>query len=242
VRLDRVTITGADDSVAPQDLIALSERYPFVEWGILFSGSRNGCPRYPSRTWVETLHNAVESRAGHTRLSAHLCGQWVRDLVMNGTFTWEASYGVASGNFGRVQLNFHSERQVELHPDFRLATLIQGLQWILQMDGTNDVWASHLMQRPGAIPGQFVPLFDVSGGAGQLPGRWPAALPEMYCGYAGGLSPDNLSVQLPLIEYAARDSNVWIDVETHVRSNNDTTFDLEKVERFLEIAAPWVRS
>ena len=31
--LDRVTITGADDSVRPTDLLELSREFPFVEWG-----------------------------------------------------------------------------------------------------------------------------------------------------------------------------------------------------------------
>lgn len=36
------------------------------------------------------------------------------------------------------------------------------------------------------------------------------------------------------------EGRIWIDMETRVRSNNDATFDLTKVRRCLEIAAPFV--
>ena len=35
--LDRVTITGADDSIHVEQLAELSQAYPYVEWGILVS-------------------------------------------------------------------------------------------------------------------------------------------------------------------------------------------------------------
>ena len=37
MKLTRVTITGADDSVEPRALAELSEAFPFVEWGLLMS-------------------------------------------------------------------------------------------------------------------------------------------------------------------------------------------------------------
>ena len=51
--LDRVTITGADDSIKATDLIPLSKRFPFVEWGILLSKNNEGSFRFPTRDWIE---------------------------------------------------------------------------------------------------------------------------------------------------------------------------------------------
>ena len=53
--LTRVTITGADDAVDPGALVALSAEFPFVEWGILFSKSREGEARYPSAEWAARI-------------------------------------------------------------------------------------------------------------------------------------------------------------------------------------------
>ena len=78
-------------------------------------------------------------------------------------------------------------------------------------------------------------LFDLSHGAGVLPEQWPKPLPGIRCGYAGGLSPDNIKEQLTLISAAVGDTPIWIDMETHVRSNNDRLFDLGKVEQVLKV-------
>ena len=46
MKLQYVTMTGADESVDPKALIELSKEFPFVEWGILI-GSQSGM-RFPS--------------------------------------------------------------------------------------------------------------------------------------------------------------------------------------------------
>jgi phosphoribosylanthranilate isomerase len=52
------------------------------------------------------------------------------------------------------------------------------------------------------------------------------------CGYAGGLSPDNVESQIKLIRKVA--SHFWIDAETGLRTNGE--FDLTKVEQFIDLA------
>jgi len=65
---------------------------------------------------------------------------------------------------------------------------------------------------------------------------------RLYHGYAGGLGPENLAEQLPLIGQAAGDCRIWVDMESRVRSDNDRQFDLAKVRKCLEIAKPFIRS
>jgi hypothetical protein len=60
--LDRVTITGADDDVDIGDLVDLSARYPFVEWGILSSSSRRAHRGSLSGTRRAQGHPARHSR------------------------------------------------------------------------------------------------------------------------------------------------------------------------------------
>ena len=54
----------------------------------------------------------------------------------------------------------------------------------------------------------------------------------------------NLEVELKRIEKVVdsiyKNTRIWIDMETKVRSDDDRQFDLEKVRRCLEIAAPFV--
>lgn len=233
MKLDRVTVTGADDSIDPRELIKLSIRYPFVEWGILLSRSQEGKARFPSVNWMVDLEHIAED--WDAKFSGHLCGQWVRALLRGSNrFVTERPY--LSQMFQRVQLNFHAEPH-----DVTEGELIARLrewnreEYILQFDNVNNLLLGALWH--GGL--RATPLFDLSGGAGVEPLEWPAPIGE-YCGYAGGLHPDKLAAQLERIALAAGRSRIWIDVETHVRSNEDKQFDLGKVEQFLAIAEPWV--
>ncbi|QQG37408.1 MAG: hypothetical protein HYS17_07415 [Micavibrio aeruginosavorus] len=80
-------------------------------------------------------------------------------------------------------------------------------------------------------------LFDASAGRGISPGHWDAPLPGHFCGYAGGLNPENLQENLNLISSIANGYTTWIDMESGVRT--DDRFDIGKVRRILSIAAPY---
>lgn len=232
--LDRVTITGADDSIEASDLVALSKEFPFVEWGILFSGSRQGTPRYPGTVWLAELWKA--STEG-LNLSAHLCGKWVRELVLEGQPSWWLSHGRLAEAFRRVQLNFHGEYH-KAALGFIRALRERQHDYIFQHDGVNDGLISTFTSTPNL---RAYPLFDRSHGAGVVPGEWPKSI-WTYQGYAGGLGPDNLAEELGRIKEAAGKARIWIDTETKVRSEDDSGFDLDKVRKFLEIAKPFVTS
>jgi hypothetical protein len=239
MNLDRVTITGADDSVRPTDLFDLSAKYPFVEWGILVSKSQMGNPRFPTDHWRRNLQQGATAREG-VKLSLHLCGQWVSDIL---TGKYGAIPDSINIGFSRIQLNFHAEAQYWDALD--CVGVLQALapdEVIFQIDGNAGQFIFESVTACGHAF-RCAPLFDLSHGAGVLPKEWPQPLEsDMYHGYAGGLGPDNLAEQIPLIGAAAsqRECPFWIDMETRVRSDNDRQFDLEKVERCLQIAAPFV--
>jgi hypothetical protein len=230
--IKQVTVTGADDSVRASDLVAIQRQYPFVEWGILLSKSSEGRSRFPSADWIEGLW-AVR---GSLELSGHLCGRWVRDIC-DGTNTFYEDRPKFEGLFHRIQLNFHSYiHRIDSPVAFVQAVASLGVeQVIFQFDRVND----GLMRVAADNEVNAVPLFDTSGGAGILPSEWPEAL-EVYSGYAGGLSPENLSEQMGCIVEKCNDGPIWIDAETWLRSDADRQFDLEKVCKFLQEAEPWV--
>ena len=53
--LNKVTVTGADNSTHINDLIGLYKEFPFVEFGILLSLSSEGGPRFPSMDWLDDM-------------------------------------------------------------------------------------------------------------------------------------------------------------------------------------------
>ena len=232
-----VTVTGADDSIRPEELIPIAKDYPFVEFGILLSKKQQGNKRFPSRNWWEELY--ILWRNEKLVLSGHLCGEWVRKLCI-GVPSFFEEFGYTWKMFSRFQLNFHAEPH--LVNDKKLSELIRQYLAdkliIFQFDGTNEkiFYSQHARWGIAAFS-----LFDQSGGIGLLPKEWPKQSPNQYCGYAGGLSPDNLQKEMERISKVAP-GPIWIDAETLLRSEDDKVFDLEKVRRFLEAAKPWVKS
>ena len=249
-KLDRVTITGADDGVEPGALISLSKEFPFVEWGVLASASKTGDPRYPSLAWQGWFREAFI--AAKVRPSLHLCGGWVRHLLVGDI---DPMVFQLINGFARVQLNFRADRTA-CKPEQAMAALAtlrdasvfhEDLQFLFQLDAQDgnqhleDICLAYVNEY--GEPSNMFGLFDASGGQGIFPRTWPNPIYKAdevfdYHGYAGGLGPDNLEQELPRIAEAAQGTRFWIDMESGVRTND--AFDLTKVRRCLEIAVPFV--
>jgi hypothetical protein len=257
MRLEKVTITGADDSTDIKQLLDLSGEFPFVEWGILVSRKQEGGYRFPSSKWISELSSW---RVGHIRadlnLSMHLCGEWVRQLLV-GQLDWALLPDIATVA-QRVQINTHGEPHVSTTA--MIASLMYGAsigvretrdsakfrEYIFQYDGVNN----HLAHAAKAYETGYrvSALYDTSSGAGRLPKRWEAPGPEFNYGYAGGLSPDNVVEQIEEIEDRAFKALIpeykpyWIDMERRVRTDDDSQLDMKKVRRVLELCAPFVKA
>jgi hypothetical protein len=240
--LNRVTITGADDSIAPEALGRLHSEYPFVEWGILVSASSHGAgrPRFPSYKWLRTFFGYCDGLDTLMPWSVHVCGAWVKDICI-GDYSWRKEHRLVCeliDRADRMQLNFHACAH-----RVRLSAFTEGLkknfwrQLILQSDGVNDALIRQIRDECDKVS----VLHDRSGGAGKLPLSWPTLVKGMYNGYAGGLSPLNVAEELKKLEEVVGGETIWIDTETKVRSNNDKQFNIELVHEFLEEASPWVK-
>ncbi len=240
MKLKYVTLTGADQSVRPEQLLELSQKYPFVEWGILFSQSKAGIARYPNHDWILDLTKLNSGENKPMNLSAHLCGKWT-ERPLKGEITFlESSYSSA---FQRIQLNLGSDRLKQAVKSEELAFASRNAQQTIILGGNYQ----NINIDPIFLPKNgMVSLFDSSGGRGIKTKEWlkPFEHAGMVhtTGYAGGLGPDNLEVELPRIAEASNEANFWIDMESSLRtkSNIEDRFDLEKCEKILKIAEAWV--
>jgi hypothetical protein len=229
MRLNRVTITGADETVRPAALFSLSRDFPFVEWGILLSESRQGKePRYPGPKWLDEMFYAGPL------LSGHLCGQWSRDAI-KGPFFWALENPGLFGRLDRIQFNGATGPLAALRLKEYKAH-IPKKDFILQTKG----FAAHYQERGEHLP-QL--LLDNSGGRGIELDDFTSPPPGRYCGFSGGLGPDNLEAILNRLASMPGDDFFWVDMETKVRTAIAVArdvFDLDKVQRCLEIARPFV--
>ena len=232
MQLRYVTITGADDNVKYDQLWSLHKEFPFVEWAILFSQSKSGVDRYPSWDWVVGLLNFMQD--GYAlNLSAHLCGKWVSD-VLDGNFTFFNMEQI--GCFRRVQLNLGADRLKGALKNTAFLNAIRNVKKPVLLGGN---YRGIKLDPDFFMDYGLFPLFDASGGHGVLAQEWPVTFPieSLMCGYAGGLGPENLKEQLDKICQVAAGSDVWVDMESKVRTGEK--LDFNKVRRVLEIAKSW---
>lgn len=233
--LELVSLTGADDRVAPASLAALSAQYPFAEWAILYFPEKDGTPRNPSAPWREKF---LALDLPYT--AAHLCGSRVFHALLDP----ELAHSVISdlSRYRRIQVNINARRP-EFTDEEVLAiyrTLHQaGLRVILQHHaGSERVIEQFLYDLDEEGMKRVDILFDASKGTGQRPDAWPAPHRfNLFCGYAGGLGPEVLAAELPKIKAAVaqaqarRDVPYWIDMESGIRTDN--AFDLDKAAQVL---------
>jgi hypothetical protein len=223
MKLTTVTITGVDERTHAYDLCELHADFPFVEWGVLLSASREGKdPRYPAQWWIQSLLDRTDGLP----LAGHLCGSYSRDAI-SGAFLWAIEHPEQFRRFRRLQLNgakwgIETAARLSKYKD-----RFPAKEFIVQVD-----WFPN---------GQFDDLaflLDRSGGRGVEITKFPAPPDGVRCGYAGGLGPDNLEKALAAITALPGDGAVWVDMESQVRT--DDWLDLAKVRRCLEIARPFV--
>ena len=235
--LKTVTITGADNDTDATELMNISKEFPFVEWGILTSYSQEDSVRFPNRDWINYFcHIAFHNNMA---ISMHMCGKWVRQLLY-GDLNWEEVPQTLLATAQRIQINTHAEDHVSRFGmiDKLRDDLVCGKTFIFQWDNINN----HLAYAAKASNVKVNVLYDCSHGAGKLPDVWPRATNEFYCGYAGGLGPENVVYQNERIENCTGGLPYWIDMEGRVRTSDGMKLDLAKVRMVLEAMKPFVLS
>mmetsp|Transcript_13332 Transcript_13332/g.16062 ORF Transcript_13332/g.16062 Transcript_13332/m.16062 type:complete len:278 (+) Transcript_13332:648-1481(+) len=231
---------GADDSVHPHMLGIIAHAYPFVEFGVLFRPDKEGEPRYASKEWVDKLSSVVASSGGTMKLAAHLCGSRVNE-VLKGDDTFLST--LPKLGFQRVQINATAVNGVDVSnlagqvsTVADLMTCHPELEFILQKnDETKPLWQGLLKLDTfggggGLLPPHVSMLVDESKGTGVLASSWPKAPEEYPIGYAGGIGPANIVSVLEGVLQASQGKDIWIDMESSLRStkNGQDVFDLDK--------------
>ncbi len=226
MKLQYVSITGADDEVDPQALVDLSAEFAFAEWAILLMPERGGTNRFPSPDWIRNFAQAGPD----THKAMHLCGSAFLGFIDGDPDILDLMSG-----FKRIQLNLKfGDVEGQYDPAQLITRVKDNPQWTFIIQYGHD--KKGLLPLLKDIPNHAV-LFDESAGRGISPDSWDKPLSGHFCGYAGGLKPDNVQANIDMIAKVASGYTTWIDMETGVRT--DDVFDLAKVRRVLEIARPY---
>jgi hypothetical protein len=241
--LRKLGFCGADESANPLLMGLICQSYPFVEFGVLFRPDMEGKPRYPAEEWVNKLAAVARASRGKMGLAAHLCGQRCQEILdaePDDTFVST----LFDRGFRRVQINATAQNRVSLSRegmDVHVRSLASvmlkhpELEFIIQRNGETKPLYEGLLESPhcgqaGLLPANVTMLVDESKGTGIRGKHWPSPPQEYDIGYAGGIGPLNLHSILKEVLLAANGRNIWVDMETSLRSmkNGTDVFDLEK--------------
>lgn len=232
-----ITFTGIDHHTPLNQLWEIVRDRPYVELGILVSDTNPG-RRY--WTWPEALDLVSTVGVGGgtlaslgARVAFHVCGGGARyKLATDQDIGRRLSQAHQAGLRYRTQINgLHIIHELQNSGRVLAQAGCEGV--ILQEPELED---GDVLGRPDFWDGPahfFQYLIDGSGGRGILPERWPnpARVPNtVRVGYAGGLGPDNLLVELPKILRVAS-PGWWIDMESSLRVHSGK-FDIEPSDTF----------
>jgi phosphoribosylanthranilate isomerase len=209
-----VTFTGVDNRTNFTTVRSLSEKYPFIEFGVLLSLTpEDKDERYMT---IPEINEAIGYLKNEVPLALHICGSAVKHFVLG---TNDTVVDLAR-QFGRVQLNFNASKG----------------------DFTTDQLSDAMATVPGKVITQHFPsnaslvdlvtaanhqvLYDTSGGRGLETAEWLAPFSNKQTGYAGGLGPDGIEGSIDAIQAVTGNTPVWIDMESRVRTEG--FLDLKK--------------
>lgn len=247
MKLTGVTLTGADNRVDPQDLYQLSDRFPFIEWGILIYPKKEGKQRYPDKSWISKF---MRFKPAFVRTAAHICGDAAIEFLDEDNLKESLEN---YKDFDRIQVNVTYDQIDErsaINAIRYFQEHINANLHVCRKHTTPAIITQHNVFNERLTKARLDPnnihhwypsiLFDESRGKGVQIRDWQKPFRKSHCGYAGGISPDNIeSVLNDLWVLLDPDTDVWIDMESGIRTLNE--FDLSKVEQVANLVDPFFK-
>lgn len=213
-----ITFTGIDNYTAVEWLKELVYRYldtegkQKIEFGVLLGGRINDF-RYPDH---RTISNFIRgSQKYGYRLAVHLCGIYARDLLNYG----QTPHWLDLSSISRIQINASQYS-------------LDQLERVKEVSMTHANFPRIILQHRSSFKNldpYFHYLYDKSGGRGKEIDRFPERSLIPPCGYAGGITPENVR---EILKKIPGDEGFWIDMESGIRTNG--LFDIKKCYQVCE--------
>jgi len=243
MRLKTVTCSGANEYTDEMKLIELMQCFPMMEVGVQVSSKKAslGSPRY---WWLMRLCGVLNERQSiDATVALHLNQDWVESFCKGAppapVDDWLQMKVGYRPFISRVQLNFKIGRE-EKPDSFTLVETIKrypNQRFILSYNEANAELINELHNRYRL---QFDCLFDSSFGEGIIPDKRPEPVfADVFQGYAGGLSAENVALELKaLAAIVPQEREIFIDAEGKLKGE-DGYFSIKKCRKFIENAWHW---
>lgn len=241
--LEFITCSGANEFTDIGGMVALSEKYPLIEWGVQVSGKKcsQGTPRWD---WIQELHQYLQEENTLMNLALHVNADWVENFIRG---RWiipemqellEMTDAAGEAFFQRVQLNFKIGREQSPQEKIllpRLREYQEDRRFIYSFNPENSSFIHYLHR---CKTKDFDVLYDSSHGEGIPACEWlaPAFSDEnILQGYSGGLSPENVAEEVAKIRKVVGDRPFYIDAEGKLKGA-DKHLSLKKCKQYVQNA------
>lgn len=244
-----VTCSGTNEHTDIREMCELMQAFPLGEIAVQVSEKQSptGSPRLD---WVRELAAYLKENDININAALHINRTWVENMC-RGIVVPELQELIELKDiydlplFKRLQLNFKIGRDdVREDCDNTLVALQHLLKrrFILSYNPSNERIIRQLYLK-GL---RFDCLFDSSFGAGIAPNsRQAPVFTDILQGYAGGITPDNVTSELEKIAAAVEKSptlgNVYIDAQKGLE-DEQTHLSLTKCHKYLSEAQKWYQN
>ena len=236
VFLKTIVCSGINEKDDINDSVEFLKKYKNVELGVQCS-PRKASYHTPRFEWLKELLSKLSEQDIENRIALHLNEGFVVSFC-DGKVPDEVSELLNIGQtVGRLQLNFKIGREVFASgnvPDIK--TLGQTMKTI----GAHPIILSAsqpnlpFIQKAYHRGMKFDVLFDDSFGEGVVPDvRKAPVFEDVFQGYAGGLSPENVAKELAKISKVVKGA-FFIDAEGKLKQAGHFSFD--RAEKFVQNA------
>lgn len=237
--LKTIVCSGINENNDINQAILFLKKYPNVEFGVQCS-PKKAAYNTPRFEWLQELTSKLNEQQIEGRIALHLNEGFVVSFC-EGKLPDEISDLLHTGNaVSRLQLNFKIGREhfgdqsvPNIETLEKTANEVLGHPIILSASQPNLPFIRQAYHRQM----KFDVLFDDSFGEGILPETRKAPLFEdVFQGYAGGLSPENVAGELVKINKVAKTS-IFIDAEGKLKE--DGLFSFNRAQAFVQNAMNW---
>lgn len=234
--LKTIVCSGINEKNDINDAIEFLKCYKNAEFGVQCSPKKAGY-QTPRFEWLKELLGRLNEQKIENRIALHLNEGFVVSFC-DGKLPDEAADLLSIGNaVGRLQLNFKIGRETFASGSIpNIKTLQKTMETvtphpIILSASQPNLSFIHKAHHQGI---KFDVLFDDSFGEGVAPNmRKPPLFNDVFQGYAGGLSPENIAEELKKIGKVAN-GDIFVDAEGKLKQ--DGSFSFIKAERFVQNA------
>lgn len=239
--LSKITLAGADEATDIKSLVALCKNFTLSEIAIHVS-EKNAGFNSDGYWWLREFF-LFDLYGEDCNVALHVNDIWAENFS-NGDISPELEtflgmrYQDETPFIKRVQLNIPAI----INPQSKLQTLVNVIQRFLDIRfvfSYNEA-SKDFIQKLYATGATFDCLFNASFGKGILPEKRPSPMIDtIYHGYAGGLSPENVTSELDKIKkQLTPTASFYIDAKSNLQ-DDDGHFSIDKSILFLKKATTW---